>query len=44
MFLSHVWLLYEQFMRPRARDKKIQEEWVVPLKKLDDISEVQYTY
>ncbi|KAM0015911.1 putative methylenetetrahydrofolate reductase (NAD(P)H) [Helianthus debilis subsp. tardiflorus] len=28
-----------QFMRPRSRDKKIQEEWVVPLKKFDDISE-----
>ncbi|KVH89086.1 hypothetical protein Ccrd_008948 [Cynara cardunculus var. scolymus] len=28
-----------QFMRPRARDKKLQEEWVVPLKKFDDISE-----
>ncbi|PWA69450.1 methylenetetrahydrofolate reductase 1 [Artemisia annua] len=28
-----------QFMRPKARDKKIQEEWVVPLKKFDDISE-----
>ncbi|KAJ9539322.1 hypothetical protein OSB04_032055, partial [Centaurea solstitialis] len=27
------------FMRPRARDKKLQEEWVVPLKKFDDISE-----
>lgn len=27
-------------MKPRSRDKKIQEEWVVPLKKFDDISEV----
>ena len=29
-------------MRPKARDKKTQEEWVVPLKKFDDISEVWY--
>ncbi|GKA63973.1 hypothetical protein Tco_0763579 [Tanacetum coccineum] len=28
-----------EFMRPKARDKKTQEEWVVPLKKFDDISE-----
>lgn len=28
-----------QFMRPRARDKKLQEEWVVPLKSVEDIYE-----
>ncbi|KAI3741333.1 hypothetical protein L1987_59005 [Smallanthus sonchifolius] len=28
-----------KFMRPPARDKKIQEECAVPLKKFDDISE-----
>ncbi|KAH6768274.1 methylenetetrahydrofolate reductase 2 [Perilla frutescens var. frutescens] len=28
-----------QFMRPRARDKKLQEEWVVPLKSVEDINE-----
>ncbi|KAL8151314.1 hypothetical protein V2J09_021122 [Rumex salicifolius] len=28
-----------QFMRPRSRDKKIQEEWVVPLKSVEDIHE-----
>lgn len=28
-----------QFMRPRSRDKKIQEEWVVPLKTVEDIHE-----
>lgn len=28
-----------QFMRPRARDKKLQEEWVVPLKSVEDIHE-----
>ncbi|KAG9443448.1 hypothetical protein H6P81_014788 [Aristolochia fimbriata] len=26
-----------QFMRPRARDKKLQEEWAVPLKSIEDI-------
>ncbi|KAH9611345.1 hypothetical protein KSS87_023187 [Heliosperma pusillum] len=29
-----------QFMRPRARDKKLQEEWAVPLKSADDINEM----
>nr|CAD1822012.1 unnamed protein product [Ananas comosus var. bracteatus] len=28
-----------QFMRPRSRDKKLQEEWAVPLKSIDDINE-----
>ncbi|XP_010277866.1 PREDICTED: probable methylenetetrahydrofolate reductase [Nelumbo nucifera] len=28
-----------QFMRPRSRDKKLQEEWVVPLKSIEDINE-----
>ncbi|OMO88541.1 Methylenetetrahydrofolate reductase [Corchorus olitorius] len=28
-----------QFMRPRARDKKLQEEWATPLKSVDDIQE-----
>ncbi|OMO96617.1 Methylenetetrahydrofolate reductase [Corchorus capsularis] len=28
-----------QFMRPRARDKKLQEEWATPLKSIDDIQE-----
>lgn len=27
-------------MRPRARDKKLQEEWATPLKSIDDIQEV----
>ncbi|KAJ3669375.1 hypothetical protein LUZ60_011325 [Juncus effusus] len=27
------------FMRPRLRDKKLQEEWAVPLNSIDDISE-----
>lgn len=26
-----------QFMRPRSRDKKLQEEWAVPLKTFEDI-------
>lgn len=29
-----------QFMRPRARDKKLQEEWAVPLQKVEDINEM----
>ncbi|CAA2996622.1 probable methylenetetrahydrofolate reductase [Olea europaea var. sylvestris] len=28
-----------QFMRPRSRDKKLHEEWVVPLKNVTDIYE-----
>ncbi|XP_057966261.1 probable methylenetetrahydrofolate reductase (NADH) [Malania oleifera] len=28
-----------QFMRPRARDKKLHEEWAVPLKGMEDIQE-----
>ncbi|RVW28797.1 Methylenetetrahydrofolate reductase 2 [Vitis vinifera] len=26
-------------MRPRARDKKLQDEWVVPLKSIEDVQE-----
>nr|GLL47865.1 methylenetetrahydrofolate reductase 1-like [Ipomoea trifida]GMD91008.1 probable methylenetetrahydrofolate reductase [Ipomoea batatas]GME04631.1 probable methylenetetrahydrofolate reductase [Ipomoea batatas] len=29
-----------QFMRPRARDKKLQEEWAVPLNGIEDICEI----
>ncbi|KAL2922405.1 Methylenetetrahydrofolate reductase 2 [Bienertia sinuspersici] len=29
-----------QFMRPRARDKKLQEEWAVPLQNVEDIHEM----
>uniref|UniRef100_A0A1J3CZC5 Methylenetetrahydrofolate reductase n=2 Tax=Noccaea caerulescens TaxID=107243 RepID=A0A1J3CZC5_NOCCA len=28
-----------QFSRPKARDKKLQQEWVVPLKRVEDIQE-----
>ncbi|CAH2063467.1 unnamed protein product [Thlaspi arvense] len=28
-----------QFMRPKARDKKLQQEWVVPLKSIEDVQE-----
>ncbi|KAK4788739.1 hypothetical protein SAY86_020058 [Trapa natans] len=28
-----------QFMRPRARDKKLKEEWVVPLNSMEDVYE-----
>eukprot|EP00262_Sarcandra_glabra_P001984 TRINITY_DN1218_c0_g1_i1.p1 TRINITY_DN1218_c0_g1~~TRINITY_DN1218_c0_g1_i1.p1 ORF type:complete len:595 (+),score=95.49 TRINITY_DN1218_c0_g1_i1:116-1900(+) len=28
-----------QFMRPRSRDKKLQEEWGIPLKSVEDIQE-----
>lgn len=28
-----------QFMRPRARDKKLHEEWVVPLNSIEDVHE-----
>ncbi|KAK6921246.1 Methylenetetrahydrofolate reductase-like [Dillenia turbinata] len=31
-----------QFMRPRARDKKLHEEWAVPLKSVEDIHEVTF--
>ncbi|KAK8684905.1 hypothetical protein V6N13_040919 [Hibiscus sabdariffa] len=33
-----------QFMRPRARDKKLQEEWATPLKSIDDIQEKFESY
>ncbi|KAE8658438.1 Methylenetetrahydrofolate reductase 1 [Hibiscus syriacus] len=33
-----------QFMRPRARDKKLQEEWATPLKSIDDIQEKFKSY
>lgn len=33
-----------QFMRPRARDKKLHEEWVVPLNTIDDICELFSKY
>lgn len=29
-----------QFMRPRSRDKKLQEEWAVPLKTVEDVHEI----
>ncbi|KAK9672132.1 hypothetical protein RND81_12G079000 [Saponaria officinalis] len=29
-----------QFMRPRSRDKKLQEEWALPLKSVQDINEI----
>lgn len=31
---------FKQFTRPRGRGKKLQEEWAVPLKSVEDISEV----
>ncbi|CAH9075565.1 unnamed protein product [Cuscuta epithymum] len=33
-----------QFMRPRARDKKLQEEWIVPLNNIEDICEIFSKY
>ncbi|KAG8481190.1 hypothetical protein CXB51_026018 [Gossypium anomalum] len=33
-----------QFMRPRARDKKLQEEWATPLNSIDDIQEKFKSY
>jgi methylenetetrahydrofolate reductase (NADPH) len=33
-----------QFMRPRSRDKKLLEEWAVPLKGVEDISELFSKY
>ena len=31
---------YEQFLRRRARNKQIQDEWVVPLKSIEHVNEV----
>lgn len=31
-------------MRPRARDKKLQEEWAVPLQNIEDIYEVDFYF
>ncbi|XP_020684557.1 methylenetetrahydrofolate reductase 1 [Dendrobium catenatum] len=28
-----------QFMRPRTRDKKLQEEWAIPIKSIEDVHE-----
>ncbi|XP_059655884.1 probable methylenetetrahydrofolate reductase (NADH) [Cornus florida] len=36
---SYGGLTDHQFMRPRARDKKLHEEWAVPLKNIDDVHE-----
>ncbi|KAA8532198.1 hypothetical protein F0562_006660 [Nyssa sinensis] len=33
-----------QFMRPRARDKKLHQEWAVPLKNIDEIHEIFKKY
>nr|GLL26011.1 methylenetetrahydrofolate reductase 1-like [Ipomoea trifida] len=33
-----------QFMRPRTRDKKLHEEWVIPLNNIDDICEIFSKY
>lgn len=35
-------VFFEQFMRPRSRDKKLHEEWAVPLKSVEDIYEVKF--
>jgi methylenetetrahydrofolate reductase (NADPH) len=32
-----------QFMRPRARGKKLFEEWASPLKSVEDIYEVGFS-
>lgn len=29
-------------MRPRARDKKLHDEWATPLNSIGDISEVEF--
>ena len=31
-----------KFMRPRARDKKLLEEWALSLKSLEDVYEVLF--
>lgn len=33
---------YSQFLKPRSRDKKLQEEWAVPLQTVEDIHEVNF--
>lgn len=33
-------LILLQFTRPRGRGKKLQEEWAVPVKSVEDINEV----
>ena len=37
----NMYVLSPQFMRPRSRDKKLLEEWAIPLKNVEDINEVQ---
>lgn len=31
-------------MRPKARDKKLHQEWVVPLKSIEDVQEVVFPF
>ncbi|XP_020584322.1 probable methylenetetrahydrofolate reductase [Phalaenopsis equestris] len=33
-----------QFMRPRARDKKLQEEWATPIRSIEDVHERFMSY
>jgi hypothetical protein len=39
-YLSYHLFIFKQFTRPRGRGKKLQEEWAVPLKSVEGISEV----
>ncbi|KAF1002471.1 methylenetetrahydrofolate reductase (NADH) 1-like [Apium graveolens] len=41
---SYSALADHQFMKPRSRDKKLHEEWVVPLAKVEDINEIFNNY
>ncbi|KAL1827010.1 hypothetical protein DCAR_0206160 [Daucus carota subsp. sativus] len=41
---SYSALADHQFMKPRSRDKKLHEEWVVPLTKVEDINEIFNNY
>ncbi|EPS72282.1 methylenetetrahydrofolate reductase [Genlisea aurea] len=37
---TNVFRVKEDFMRPRARDKKLHDEWAIPLEKVEDIHEL----
>lgn len=40
LFVDVMMKLFIPFMRPCSRNKKLQEEWIVPLKFVKDICEV----
>lgn len=40
LLVGNYLFIFEQFTRPSGRSKKLNEEWVAPLKSAEDIKEV----